>query len=102
VPPRRPGPNRVRWLLTPPGGGGAAVVGVIVPPVLPSPPQQATAVTVTVVFAVTRLVVTGKSTRLVFADTTALAGTWTTAGLLLVSITCAPCVAGALNVARPV
>src|SRR5262249_3738281 len=102
VPPRPPGTNSARSMLTTSGGGGAAVVTVVVPTVLPRPPQQATAVTVPVVFAVTRLVVTGQSTRLVFADTTALAGTWTTAGLLLVSITCAPCVAGALNVARPV
>src|SRR5262245_12689539 len=75
VPPRPPGTNSARSMVTTSAGGGAAVVTVIVPTALPRPPQHMTAVTVTGVFAPTRLVVTGKSTRLVLADTTAVAGT---------------------------
>lgn len=90
VPPRPPGWKSARVTLTTSGGGGAPVVTVIMPDTVPTPPQQATAVTVTGVLELTTLVVTGKSTRLVFALTTASAGTWTTAGVLLVSCTRAP------------
>src|SRR5439155_8193979 len=102
VPPRPPGTNPALSMCTTSGGGGAAVVTVIVPTPEPSPPQHATAFTLTGVLAATRLVVTGKSTRVVLAETTTCAGTCTTAGLALVRFTSAPCVAGPLSVTLPV
>src|ERR1043166_2495936 len=89
-------------MLTTSGGGGAAVVTVSVPCALPSPPQQATPVTATGVVALTRLVVTGKSTEDLFADTTTWAGTWTTAGLPLVRFTSAPPAGAPFSGAPPV
>jgi hypothetical protein len=74
----------------------------MLPVVLPRPPQQASALTATVVLAPTALVVTGKSAVVDPARTTTSAGTWTTPGFALVSVTRAPPFAGPLNVARPV
>src|ERR1041385_897713 len=102
VPPRPPGTNSARSMLTTSGGGGGAVVTVNVGDPLPSPPQQATAFTVTGVLAATRLVVTGNHATLVLAATTICAGTWTMAGLALVRLTRAPCVASPLMVTLPV
>src|SRR5262245_6575482 len=70
VPPRPPGLNSARSIRTTSGGGGGAVVTVNVPEAVPCPPQHATALMLTVVLEPTMLVVTGKSTCLVLAETT--------------------------------
>src|SRR5262249_40266096 len=102
VPPRPPGWNEAWSTCTTSGGGGGAVVTVIVPTPLPRPPQQATALTVTGVFAPPALVVTRKPVWCGVPDTPTCAGTCTTPGLPLVRFTSAPCVAGPLIVTRPV
>jgi hypothetical protein len=52
--------NCALWIVTTSGGGGAAVVTVKIAVALPCVPQHAVAETVTLTFAPTRDVVTGK------------------------------------------